>query len=215
MAAMFLLYGLTNERKYFECGDRAFAYIKTLIKDGRVLTSVELNDSEEWRPESSENYIALLCFALAFGATKDGRFIKTAAEIWPFCEKLIDPETGAVQNGAAVRGSLYDESPVCDLVYTEGFALNAMINMFLITQNKEYLNRALKAAAWLAKIQCGGDEPDFIRGAWRGSFDLARGRYFGICPNKAREGGEDSVYAGWSSLVIVKGMLDLVKLTKK
>lgn len=213
MAAMFALFKATGKESYRRSGEKAFAYMQTQQKDGRIFTSYERTKTEAWRPVSSEQYIALLCYAISFNLLGDERFLTEARKLLLYSETLIDAETGAIKNCVERDQalSLNDDPALCDLVYTQGFALNAFVELYRAAKEEKFLVRAQKLAGFLADIQCKDDLP-CVNGGWRGSYNLKTGRYDGRCNqlNALDEGGEYSVYAGWCALPIAFGMLKLL-----
>ena len=210
MAAMHLCYKVSGEKEFLRSGQKAFAYVKTLVKDGRIITSMENADTEHWRPISSENYIALLCLARSFNVEPDPEYMSVIKEILPFCLSLIDNETGAIRNCAETQKAKGDSNDpdICDMVYTQGYALNAFPELYKITGDKKMLDLGNRHAAWLASVQC-KDEPLPVNGGWRGSYSLSKKSYFGVCDNFFKEGGAPSVYVGGSTLPIIIGMMKL------
>ncbi|PWM72436.1 MAG: hypothetical protein DBX59_06570 [Bacillota bacterium] len=213
MAAFFALYKATGEEKYKASGEKAFAHMKTLKTNGRLRTSYEIAETEAWRPVSSEHYIALLCYAISYNLLGDQRFLTEAEELLPYAETFVDGETGAIKNCAEEDKtlSLNDNPDLCDLVYTQGFALNAFAELYFATKEEKFLARAQKLAEFLADIQCKNDLP-CVNGGWRGSYNLKSNRYDGRCNqrNDLDEGGQYSVYTGWCALPIAFGMLKLL-----
>ena len=211
MTAMFALAYATGEEKYLTSGYKAFNCVKDYIKDGRILTSYELNKSEDWRPVSSENYIALLCFTLCYKYSKDEVFVHAIKQIEEFCNELID-ESGAIKNFTddTISASLNVSENLTDLVYTLGFAMNALAEMAIVFNDKVYERKAKALAKFLISIQCNENNPK-VDGAWRGAYNLKLHKYDGRCNqnNEIDEGGEFSVYAGWCALPIVFGMLKI------
>ncbi len=211
MTAMFVLAQASGEDKYRISGYKAFECAKKYIREGRVLTSYELNRSEAWRPVSSENYIALLCFSVCYKYTGDTAFIAAIKQIEAFCNVLID-ESGAVKNFTedTKSASLNVSENLTDLVYTLGFAINALAEMNITFQDETYKVKAEKLAKFLMSIQCDEKDPK-VEGAWRGAYNLKTHKYDGRCNqnNEIDEGGEFSVYAGWCALPIVFGLLKL------
>ena len=108
------------------------------------------------------------------------------------------------------NASLNISENLTDLVYTLGFAMNALAEMRKVFPDSDYQMKAEKLAKFLTDIQC--DEKDFkVDGAWRGAYNLQTGKYDGRCNqnNEIDEGGEFSVYAGWCALPIIFGMIKL------
>lgn len=211
MTAMLALAQVSGEDKYRTSGYKAFECAKKYIRNGRILTSYELNKSEDWRPVSSENYIALLCFALCYKYTGDDAFVGAIKQIEDFCDTLID-ESGAVKNFTAETkcASLNVSEDLTDLVYTLGFAMNALAEMSIVFNDETYKAKAERLAQFLISIQCDENDPK-VDGAWRGAYNLKTKKYDGRCNqnNKQDEGGKYSVYAGWCALPIAFGMLKL------
>lgn len=215
MAAMYRCYRAAGEEKYLACGRKAFGLVRGWIRGGRMLTTMETDSDEFWRPVSSENAIALYCFASAYECDFDAALLDCCKEIWPFTEGLIDA-CGAVRNcdENTLAASENNDQWLCDFVYTEGYALNAFIKLYTVTKEKRYLRRAEKLADWIVSVQCRG-ENDNWNGAWRGAYHLKEKRWAGRCNQRNEyldEGGEFSVYTGWSAYPICIGLLDLVQI---
>lgn len=217
MTGLFSLSKITGEEKYAAAGRKAFAAARRQIKEGRMRTSFEIGGAEAWRPVSSENHIALLCFALSYRYTGDKVFIDAIQEISPFCDRLVDEETGAVKNsdGSAPKASLNNSETLCDFVYTQGYAFLAMIELYKVLGDKKYLDRASKAAAFAIETQLSEGDPK-TDGAWRGSYDIRTKKAEGRCNqrNSLDEGGKYSVYTGWCALPITAGLLSLYLMEK-
>lgn len=209
MTAMIVLGKISGEEKYLHSGYKAFERAKTYIIGDRIITSYEKNKSEDWRPVSSENYIALLCFALGYEYTGDERFLEAISKIEEFCQSLLDG-CGAILNFTpeTKHTALNISENLTDLVYTLGFALNALARLASIFPEKHYKAAAKKLADFLSKIQCNENNPK-VDGAWRGAYNIKTHRYDGRCNqnNDIDEGGEFSVYAGWCALPILMGMM--------
>ena len=215
MRAMYDCYDITRDDRYLVAADRAFALALTFFEGGRVKTAYELEHCENWRPVSSENYIALLAFCSSY-LTRGDEKLKTAGNrISNFCLSLIDTATGGVLNCTPeTREASQSNSPeILDLVYTEGFALNALYYAYRALDNKTFCIKAKKLGDFLCSVQLKNVSP-LIDGAWRGMYDLKQGKYGGNIheSSSAEEGGSDSVYAGWCSLVNAAGLLRLATL---
>ncbi len=214
MAGMFHAYKVFGDEIYLNAGKKAFNYIKKCIVGGRLLTSYEIEKTENWRPVSSENVIAIYAFAHCYKFCKDDDFLVYANILKKYVGKLIDAETGAVKNcdKESVSASENNNENDCDLVYTENFALNAFVEAYEVFGDAEYLEWAKRLALWLTDIQCNGESP-LWDGGWRGSYNLVKKSWCGRCNqnNANDEGGMYSVYTGWTALPIVMGMLKLLK----
>ena len=213
MTGIFALALATGEEKYLKSGYKALECAKRYIKDGRIMTSYELDRSEDWRTVSSENYIALLCFSLCYKYTGDSVFLRLISDIEEFCDSLID-ESGAVRSFTpeTKNSSLNTGEDLTDLVYTLGFAINALVEAASVTKNEDYTEKAERLADFLISIQCRENDPR-VDGAWRGAYNLKKKKYDGRCNqnNEIDEGGEFSVYVGWCALPIILGMMKLEK----
>ena len=187
--------------------------MKNITVDGRLRTSYEICKAEVWRPVSSEQYVALLCYAISYRLLEDDRFLTEIRKLLPYCNALIDQTTGAIKNSIKRDDtlSLNDDPDLCDLVYTQGFALNAFAELYFACKDEVFLRRAQNMAEFLADIQCKNDLP-CVNGGWRGSYNLKTNHYDGRCNqlNALDEGGVYSVYSGWCALPIVFGMLKLL-----
>lgn len=215
MRAMYDLYDVTGDERYFAAAEKAFALAQTFIENGRVKTAYELERCENWRPVSSENYIALLAFCASGLVSGDERLKKAGDRVSDFCLSLIDKNTGGVLNCTPeTRDASESNNPyILDLVYTEGFALNGLYYAYRALENKTFLIKAKNLGDFLCSIQIKNTSP-LIDGAWRGMYDLKTGAYGGSIheSSSAEEGGSDSVYAGWCSLVNAAGLLRLATL---
>ena len=77
MAGMCTLYKATGNEKYLDSAKKVFNYVKSqLMLENRIMTSYEKGQCEDWRTVSSENYIALLCFAIGYQCTSDNEFLQ-------------------------------------------------------------------------------------------------------------------------------------------
>lgn len=210
MAAQFECYAVTGEKRYLNCGEKALHYIYQNIEGNRIRSSYETAHTEEWRPISSETFIALLCLSRSYRILKRDDIKDMIFRLLDFAFSLIDEETGAVKNcdESSKYASLQNDEFLCDLVYTQGFALNAMIELYTVFQKKDYYLKAKKLADWLGSVQLNEKNP-LIDGGWRGSYNLKLKKYYGKCTNALEEGGCSSVYTGWCALPIVMGLLKI------
>ena len=210
MAGMYALFTATGREAYRDSARKAFSAVSGLLSGGRIRTAYETTGAEWWRPLSSEVFIALLCFALSDAAEPDGRLMAAADSLLPFALGLIDGDTGAVVNCTRdTRPASRSADPDgVDLVYTEGFALNALFELYRRKNDPVYLRHAVRLADFLRGIQLKGEGP-CLDGGWRGTYNLRLKRYAGRCDNDLEEGGVHSVYTGWTAFPIVFGMLKI------
>jgi uncharacterized protein YyaL (SSP411 family) len=215
MAGMLALYKATGNEAYKKSAYSALDYVKAhFIKDGRVLSSYEIDGSECWRTVASENIIAITTYALCYKFTHDEEFLVRISEIEQFCESLIDIGGAIINFTEQTReASLNTEDGLTDLVYTDGFALGGFVTLYDITGNAKWLNYAKALGSFLAEIQCNENNPK-VDGAWRGSYSLINKRYAGRCNqnNPIDEGGEYSVYVGWCALPNIIGMMGVDRI---
>ena len=214
MAGMYKMYRVTGERKYLNSGERALSYFDIqLISGGRILTSYQLEKTEDWRPYSSEIAIALLVSSETYAIIGDKRLKKTADEMYTMLSAL-QRDCGAVVNSNESEDvtSLNNDPDLADLVYTQGFALNAFISRYKTTGDADALAAAKSLAVFLMDIQCSG-ESRLWDGAWRGSYSISKVSWAGTCDqnNSIDEGGMYSVYAGWCCSNIAHGLLRLTE----
>ena len=210
MAAMCRLGAVTGESKYTESAYRALALLQKETASDRMRTSFEVCKAEAWRPVSSENYIALLCYSICYRTTSDKVFLNEIHKILPFCESLLLPN-GAISNGKNdLKASLNDSDLLCDCVYTLGFGLNALISLYETLKDKKYLTYALRSASFALRTQCKENDP-LVDGGWRGSYNVGTLNAEGRCNqrNSLDEGGKYSLYSGWCALPITIGLLRL------
>ena len=220
MSAMYHAGVTFKDKKYTESGDKAFGYLKTCIKDGRMLTTYEITNggTENWRSVSSENVIALYCLAYSYKYEKNQEFLDLIKVLNAFVNTLIDDKTGAIINGR--RGyettSQNNDENLADLVYTDNFAISSFLELYEVLGDKSALEKAIKLADWLMDIQCKGESP-LWDGGWRGAYNLKTKKWDGRCDqNNALldEGGEFSVYVGWTTLPIVFALIRLRKILR-
>lgn len=217
-AGMAMCYGATGEDLYLNCVKKALRYVLPLQKpNGRFTTTYELIKREDWRPASSEASIALFCLARILkyipGEAYQKAFEKAAEYVLS-----IQHESGGIINSDQEGGSasLQENRFLCDLVYTEGFALMGFNEAFALTGEEKYRDAAVKLADFLVSVQCQGESP-LWDGAWRGAYNPVHRRWEGRANqnNDIDEGGMYSVYTGWCASTIMDGLLGVSKMTKK
>lgn len=217
-AGLNLIGKITKEKKYYASAKKAFALLKTMTRGGRILTSYELAGAEAWRPVSSENYIALLCYLLSYKSSGDISYLTEAEKILPFCLSLIDNGSGAIKNGngTTTQSSLNNDENLCDFVYTFGYGINALLTLYKTTGKENYLDFVEKAASFALKTQCKEGNP-LTDGGWRGSYDIKTKQASGRCDqnNPLDEGGKYSLYAGWCAMPLAYGLLVLADTLRK
>lgn len=217
LRAMYDCYQVTADARYLTAAERALELAGSFFDGGRLRTAYELERCENWRPVSSENYIGLLNFCAGYLVSGDERLRAAGERLTDFCLSLIDPETGGVLNCTpdTAAASQSNDPAILDLVYTQGFALNGMYYAGRALNSATFRLKAERLAAFLCEIQMRDVSP-LLDGAWRGMYDLRTQAYGGKIheSSSAEEGGADSVYAGWCSLVNAIGLLRLAMPTQ-
>jgi hypothetical protein len=126
-------------------------------------------------------------------------------------------ESGAILNckDSDTKASLQNNKELCDLVYTQNFALQALISAYDMTGEKKYLDSAYHLGDFLVSIQC-KEESKLWDGGWRGSYNVVTKEWDGRADqnNLIDEGGMYSVYTGWCCTNIVYGLELLEKYRK-
>ncbi|MCW1300675.1 MAG: hypothetical protein OH335_04755 [Candidatus Parvarchaeota archaeon] len=214
---LIMLYKETNEEKYKIAFDNAYTYIKKiLLKDNRIRTSFEISKTEDWRPVSSELSIALYALSRAYDELKDVTYLDDIEKTGTFLLSFQDKSGGIINckdEACNSTLSLQNNSELVDLVYTQGFALIALVYAWKSTLKTKYKDAANKLANFLITIQCKNESP-LWDGAWRGSFNIHSWKWDGRANqnNPTDEGGMFSVYSGWSTANIIYGLLLLSQL---
>jgi uncharacterized protein YyaL (SSP411 family) len=205
---------VTGNETYRAAALKAFDYFLTLqLEDGRMRTSYELMKREDWRPLSSETAKAVYAFSVAYQETGDPKFAAALEKAGRYVLRLQHPDGGILNNDAETKdAALQNNEQLCDLVYTQGFALMALYEAWKATGDEAYANAAEKLAVFLASIQCSGESP-LWDGAWRGSYNAVTRQWDGRANqnNHIDEGGMYSVYTGWCASTIMYGMLLLLR----
>jgi hypothetical protein len=218
VSGLYLLYGITSNKHYLQSAEKGMAYLITLIHpSGRSYTSYEIIKMEDWRPVSSETAIMLYAMNAACQVTKKPLYLQKLQLIGEYLLAL-QHENGAIINCKedCKDASLQNNSDLCDLVYTQGFALQAFIHSHEVTKEKKYIDAAWRLGDFLAGIQCSG-ESELWDGGWRGSYNVATKEWDGRANqnNLIDEGGMYSVYTGWCCTNIVYGLELLEKYRSK
>ena len=191
---------------------KAFEYLlENIMSSGRMKTSYELEATEDWRPVSSEAAIALYTFSKMYEETGDEKFLAAIDKTGEFLISLQHERGGILNCNDACADtsiSLQNNKKLCDLVYTQGYALMALVFAWRSTGDEKYHAAAIKLADFLVEIQC-KDESPLWDGAWRGSFNVETWEWDGRANqnNPVDEGGMYSVYTGWCAAPVLYGLL--------
>ncbi|MDE6892211.1 MAG: hypothetical protein K2P50_10495 [Lachnospiraceae bacterium] len=216
-AGLLLLGNRIGESRYTEAAKRALMYTVGLITEkDRMTTSYELDKTEDWRPASSESAIALYVFSLAYRETGEAVYKEAAQRVASYVLKLQD-ECGAIVNclpEEVGKGSDLQTTPeLCDLVYTQGFALMAFAEAFRTLKEDRFWEAAEKLADFLVSVQCSEEGP-VLNGSWRGSYNVKTREWDGRADqnNPIDEGGKYSAYTGWCTIPIMQGLAMLLEI---
>lgn len=201
---------------YTEAARRSFARLNSMFLDtGRIRTTYETEGGEAWRPASSESAIALYCYTRAYELTKDREYFKKAGQLAEFLRGLQSPRGGIANcDLACPEASQQNNADLCDLVYTQGYALMGLARFARLEES--YKGCACRLADFLMEIQCRGESP-LWDGAWRGAYSISEKRWSGRADqggNLLDEGGMYAIYTGWCCMPIAEGLLDVMELAE-
>lgn len=201
-------FGITGDPRLREAALRAVAYMKAHQKPGgRMRTTYEFDQMENWRPASSESAEALKAFAIAHRDL--GEDCTAAAGGCAAFLLSLQHESGAILNcdDSCKGASEQEDGRLTDLVYTDGYALQALQLAAEVFGRPDLRIAATNLAEFLADIQCSGEDPRWD-GAWRGSYNVFSREWQGRADQKnpLDEGGMWSVYTGWCVLPNVIGL---------
>lgn len=191
--------------------ERALDHLLSLqLPDGRMRTTYEVQGRENWRPASSETAETLRAFALSQRLVGVD-LTEPIAGLTGYLARLT-ADNGAIRNcdDASRDASEQNDDSLTDLVYTCGYALHAWLDSWRLTADPAHLDAATALGEFLMSIQV--DDPTVAwHGAWRGSYDIDRDQWRGRANqnNPIDEGGEFSVYTGWTAATIANGLLRL------
>jgi len=219
MMGLYKIWKITGDASYYTAANKALCYcLDTLIHENGIHTSYELEKFEDWRPYSSEVSILLFGLSEAYVSEVNDSLRNRIDHQRRMISDLImqmQHKSGAIlnQGNDSIEGlTLQACGTIADLVYTQGFALRALVRAYEVFGESEYLESAKRLAQFLISIQCAGESP-YWDGAWRGSYDVDSGCWAGRCNqnNQIDEGGMYSVYTGWCCTNIMLGLLNLEK----
>lgn len=218
VSGLYLLYGITGDERYLLSAEKGLAYLILLIHpNGRSYTSYEVIKMEDWRPVSSETAIMLYTLNAAYQATGKSDYLNKLRLTGGYLLSL-QHESGAILNcrEECKDASMQNNEDLCDLVYTQGFALQALIYSYQGTGERKYMDAAWRLGDFLTSIQC-SEESELWDGGWRGSYNVVTKQWDGRANqnNKIDEGGMYSVYTGWCCTNIVYGLELLEQYRRK
>jgi hypothetical protein len=102
----------------------------------------------------------------------------------------------------------HDEAPIAphlaDLIYTQNWATLGLYHAWLFFERDEKYRKAFdKSLTFLARIQDKSKEK-YFKGCWRGLYDTKARKYGG---GDKWEGGQGSIYSGWTNAPIALAFL--------
>lgn len=209
VSGLYMLYDITADERYLQSAEKGLTYLLSLLHpNGRMCTSFEVIEMEDWRPVSSETAIMLYTLNVAYTVTKKPEYLHKLQLTGEYL-LMLQHESGAIINCMedCKDASLQSNEDLCDLVYTQGFALQALIYAYQGTGERKYMDAARRLGDFLASVQCNG-ESELWDGGWRGSYNVVTQEWDGRANqnNKIDEGGMYSVYTGWCCTNIVFGL---------
>ena len=203
-------YKETGDEKYLRSVEKAMKYLLSVqLDNGRFATTYELMRSEDWRPPSSENALAMFCLARILKYIPRDDWKRSFERVSDFVLSLCHKDGGVLNADAdSLNASLQENPMICDLVYTEGFALMGFNEAYALTGDERFKNAAIKLADFLMNIQCKNESP-LWDGAWRGTYNAETKCWDGRANqnNNIDEGGMYSIYTGWCASTIMDGLL--------
>jgi len=87
---------------------------------------------------------------------------------------------------------------LADLIYTQNFATLGLLHAATLFNDSTFQDAARRSLAFLAMVQDTSASPH-LRGCWRGMYDTRKGDWGG---GDAYEGGQSSIYSGWTNAPI-------------
>lgn len=211
---LFRLWKLTKEERYYHCAEKAMTALEQhILPNGRCRTTYEVMHGEDWRPVSSETAMAFYAFGAAYEVTGSDHYRELTERSGAFLLQL-QHESGAILNcdESCMDCALQTNPDLADLVYTQGFALQAFNQVYRLTKDPKWHQAAVKLADFLVSIQCSGEFP-LWDGGWRGSYNVKTHAWDGRANqnNQIDEGGMYSVYTGWCCTNILYGLQELLE----
>ena len=149
---------------------------------------------------ASELCYALLGAAFAANVTGEEFYLDLTARTAAAVLRRIDPATGNLpaEHCEAPKGA-----HLVDLIYTANWALLGLQAAAGVTGDEAVREAYRKLLELLTAVQDRSDNPAF-RGCWRGMYDLRAGEWGG---GDLFEGGQNSIYTGWTNAPIALGLL--------
>ncbi|MCL4507566.1 MAG: hypothetical protein M1434_03570 [Chloroflexi bacterium] len=206
---------ILDDNKYHDAGYKAMAWLSAQItEDKRIRTIYETAGTGAWRPPSSDLAVAIKAYASSARYTQDFAIWNGMAFLASRLMSWQD-KSGAIRNcdESARDASLQNDPDMTDMVYTNGYAMLALQEAYLVNGNTNYRDAAERIAEFLAGVQCWGESGAWD-GSWRGSYHLQKKQWYGRAnqENELDEGGMYSSYTGMSTANIAYGLLRAILL---
>ncbi|MCL2771746.1 MAG: AGE family epimerase/isomerase [Oscillospiraceae bacterium] len=169
--ALLRLYDITGERKYI-------SYVEDLWADITTGWNDTMGGGIAWRKEQRDykntpaNAPAAILAARLYNTTGNEVYLTWAKKIFAFeDENLIDRQTGQVWDGINRQGDGKIDKDWC-FTYCHGVYIGAAVELYKITQDRSYLDKAVKTAGFaldkFVKNGCFADEGAGDGGLFKG-----------------------------------------------
>lgn len=204
VSALSTAYSFTNRKLDYKLAiEKALDWIITnILPDGRVKICYEVNNNTEyWRPPSSDQAIVIRGFAHAelyiTDSDKKSIWKENRLKLMDWFDKLID-STGAIKNGLGEKLNGADLQSLTDHVYTTAFGIEAYYYSFLIDKTQYYLENAIKIVDFSANNLYYSSKAE-TNGVIRGAYNVRDNNWdtSDLILNSGEEGGADMIYTGW------------------
>lgn len=183
---------LAMARCYFETSDPRF--LDYILRYHQYVTAVK----EKWN--TSEQCYALLGEIISYRFTQKRGLLATAKSI----ARLLIAKMDKGGNLPAEHNEAPMGARLVDTIYTMNWAFMAFEELTTLTPSGEFTHAFEKIFSLLLKIQDRKSSAPYLRGAWRGMYDLEAGQWGG---GDCYEGGSSSLYTGWTNAPIAATML--------
>ena len=211
-------YAYTNNKNGYKTAiEKGLDFIATQILDnGRIKTCYEINNNTEyWRPPSSDQAIVIRAFAHAeyyiSDSSKKDEWKTNRLKLIEWFDQLIDV-SGAIKNGLGENINGADLPGLTDHVYTTAFGIEAYQWSYLVDNNSDYLNKAMLITKFSANNLYYSNKPE-ANGIIRGAYNIQDNNWdtSSLILNSGQEGGANMVYTGWVNAPLVALFFTLSK----
>jgi hypothetical protein len=188
--AMAFAYSETRDEKYKESILQYEKYL--LLNQGRF--------------SASEDAYVIIGSSVAASALNNDEILNTAEIYADIVLSKMDTDTGNIPSEWSKEAPTGKH--LVDLIYTQNWGLLGLHTLSALTSNPKYSLAFPKAMNLVVNIQDKSPEP-YLKGCWRGMYDLNRRAWGG---GDRHEGGANSIYSGWTNapitIIIASFILD-------